>query len=1276
MSCLHFGMQLSEIDTPMYLPSDQATTPTRTTRSPMRKKLPNPLHARPPYLAVAVLVCLGAAGAYAQNVLQPTDPIIASSANSPGSEGVKNAIDGTTAKYLNRDSANDAATSGFVVTPQVGDTWVTGIAIQTANDAPDRDPKEMTLEGSNDDVADYSTGTWELIADIPNIPYNATRFAVETFAFKDYSPYKDSATHKSYKHYRWTVVHTQGNNGIGSSTCCMQIAEVQLLGQTVPKNVVVPTDAVVASSANSPGSEGVKNAIDGTTAKYLNRDSANDAATSGFVVTPSVGATVLQGVAIQTANDAPDRDPKEMTLEGSNDDAADYTTGTWTLIIDIKAIPYNATRFAWETFLFDNVVPYKHYRWTVVHTQGNNGVGASTCCMQIAEVQFLGTGAPQNILVPTDAIIASSANSPGSEGVKNAIDGTTAKYLNRDSANDAATSGFVVTPSVGPTTITGIAIQTANDSPDRDPKEMTIEGSNDDTADYSTGTWTLITDIKAIPYNATRFAWEYFYFPNSTAYKHYRWTVVHTQGTGGTGSSTCCMQIAEVQLLAVTSKADCNKAAFVSTPVETPVLSGAQTQFFVEVNGPWPLQWLTNGVPVPGASQTSLTTDPITAANAGIVYQVAIVGCQTSPPVHAVIFTPSEPRSIGIQFTGGQANGAGAQGYPRSAMTPDLIAGVQLQAYYNVVTNNTANTGITGDGTTQGDFLFDSFGNPATNADGTSITFEYNTSGHWGAGVGNDTPTQRLLNGIAGANGPGTDQTLTFHGVPAGSHAVLLYSISPPLQFQRVSFTVGTGGPVIYQRNLESGEYKLAPGFYRSTSTSAATPSIGDFVRFDGVQPDASGDITVTFAVLDSADQRTGVNALQLVLNAPNPGAPPVITQQPPQTVGLSGGVVALTVGATGDGLTYQWRKNGQNLFNGGHVSGANSATLTLSSLSPDDEANYSVAVFNKAGSTVSKNASVTISIFSITDGLAAYWKFDETSGTTASNSASNGVAAAISGSATWSAGQVGNSLGFDGSTTFGYAGNYSKASRAIAGSAWINVPSGTSASADAVVFRNQEGNFQFGSVGGITLGQFELQLAYESISGSWSPSATIGLGNNYARLVGQNAFPIGGWHHLAFSADGAQLTLYVDGVVAGVIDYVGNINPPSIPGIYIGARGITDTNQVPAVITLDPTNPDQFTGKIDELALWKRALTPSEVTALYEAGKAGKALTTIVETPPAGAPTVAVSYSGGNVTVTWDRGVLQTAPAVTGPWTDQTSASSPLTEPVAPGTKFYRVHN
>src|SRR5439155_19761859 len=132
-------------------------------------------------------------------------------------------------------------------------------------------------------------------------------------------------------------------------------------------------------------------------------------------------------------------------------------------------IPLFTARFQTQTFSFQNFKPYRHYRWTVLATQSDLTGNHNTCCMQVAEVELLGTGAPKDVTQPGDAIIASSSNSPGSEGVANAIDNTQAKYLNRDSANDAKPSGFVVTPSIGATAVIGLSMESANDAPDRDP---------------------------------------------------------------------------------------------------------------------------------------------------------------------------------------------------------------------------------------------------------------------------------------------------------------------------------------------------------------------------------------------------------------------------------------------------------------------------------------------------------------------------------------------------------------------------------------------------------------------------------------------------------------------------------------------------------------------------------------------------------------------------------------------------------------------------------------
>jgi len=72
---------------------------------------------------------------------------------------------------------------------------------------------------------------------------------------------------------------------------------------------------------------------------------------------------------------------------------------------------------------------------------------------------------------------------------------------------------------------------------------------------------------------------------------------------------------------------------------------------------------------------------------------------------------------------------------------------------------------------------------------------------------------------------------------------------------------------------------------------------------------------------------------------------PLIITPPANQTV-CAGSSASFTVTAAGLGLTYQWRKGAVNLVNGGNISGANSATLTISPAGLADAAlDYNVIV-------------------------------------------------------------------------------------------------------------------------------------------------------------------------------------------------------------------------------------------------------------------------------------------------------------------------------------------
>src|SRR2546425_5089718 len=112
-------------------------------------------------------------------------------------------------------------------------------------------------------------------------------------------------------------------------------------------DVTQPGDPIVPTSNNSPGSEGVANAIDNQPTKYLNFDKLN----TGFTVTPRIGLSVVQCLTLTSANDAPERDPASFVLSGSYD-------GSNFVQIAADAVHAFTTRFQKLVIQFNNNTPY------------------------------------------------------------------------------------------------------------------------------------------------------------------------------------------------------------------------------------------------------------------------------------------------------------------------------------------------------------------------------------------------------------------------------------------------------------------------------------------------------------------------------------------------------------------------------------------------------------------------------------------------------------------------------------------------------------------------------------------------------------------------------------------------------------------------------------------------------------------------------------------------------------------------------------------------------
>ncbi len=85
-------------------------------------------------------------------------------------------------------------------------------------------------------------------------------------------------------------------------------------------------------------------------------------------------------------------------------------------------------------------------------------------------------------------------------------------------------------------------------------------------------------------------------------------------------------------------------------------------------------------------------------------------------------------------------------------------------------------------------------------------------------------------------------------------------------------------------------------------------------------------------------------------------GTAPLVTAQPANQSLVAGSSLILNVSATGDApLHYQWRANGEN------IAGAVNATLQIDSAKAADFGDYSVLVYNNAGSAVSSNFTVNV---------------------------------------------------------------------------------------------------------------------------------------------------------------------------------------------------------------------------------------------------------------------------------------------------------------------------
>jgi len=140
--------------------------------------------------------------------------------------------------------------------------------------------------------------------------------------------------------------------------------------------------------------------------------------------------------------------------------------------------------------------------------------------------------------------------------------------------------------------------------------------------------------------------------------------------------------------------------------------------------------------------------------------------------------------------------------------------------------------------------------------------------------------------------------------------------------------------------------------------------SINNYSTFRGTIVVSAGALNLvnTGVVLDGrALTMTGAITTAGLAAATPPGSGTTITTQPTNQIACTGSSVNFSVVATGNGLTYQWRKGTVNLINGVKISGANSDTLKINPVNISDTAsNYNVVINGACSST---DTSINVSL-------------------------------------------------------------------------------------------------------------------------------------------------------------------------------------------------------------------------------------------------------------------------------------------------------------------------
>jgi hypothetical protein len=332
--------------------------------------------------------------------------------------------------------------------------------------------------------------------------------------------------------------------------------------------------------------------------------------------------------------------------------------------------------------------------------------------------------------------------------------------------------------------------------------------------------------------------------------------------------------------------------------------------------------WKNNGVIINGQNSSTYTTSSLTAGNAIKVEITSNAACATTTAVSSNIISvtvnASKTPSVSIS-TGSTTICAGASiTFATNAVNPGATP------VYKWKLNNNIIAGATGSSYTT---------TAASNGDVYSV---------------------ELTSNVACA----VPATVVSNDLTINVNDVTVIDVQPASQSvcalgNTVTFSVSASGTNLTYK-WRKGSADLANGsVYSGVSTKDLTIS-----NITASELATNYNVVVTGTCGNVTSANTTLSQTTTAIT---------ITTQPENQTVVTGGVITLSVAATGPTLTYQWKRNGTNLSDGAKISGSQSAILTITNAQPSDNFNDYVCVISSPCATQKTTNPVSVVVSTAT---------------------------------------------------------------------------------------------------------------------------------------------------------------------------------------------------------------------------------------------------------------------------------------------------------------------